>query len=71
MYRYETHMHTMEASACAHSSAADMADKYKAEGYDGIFITDHFFNGNSAVPRERTWEDRVERCCAVLRCGYG
>ena len=64
MYRYETHMHTMEASACANSSAADMADKYKAEGYDGIFITDHFFNGNSAVPRDLPWDERIELYCA-------
>ena len=64
MYRYETHMHTMEASACANSSAADMADKYKAEGYDGIFITDHFFNGNSAVPRDLPWKERIELYCA-------
>lgn len=64
MYRYETHMHTMEASACANSSAADMADKYKAEGYDGIFITDHFFNGNSAVPRDLPWNERIELYCA-------
>lgn len=64
MYRYETHMHTIEASACANSSAADMADKYKAEGYDGIFITDHFFNGNSAVPRDLSWKERIELYCA-------
>ena len=54
----------MEASACANSSAADMADKYKAEGYDGIFITDHFFNGNSAVPRDLPWKERIELYCA-------
>lgn len=56
-------MHTMEASACSNSPAADMADKYKAEGYDGIFITDHFFNGNSAVPRDLPWEERIELFC--------
>lgn len=64
MYRYETHMHTMEASACSCSPAADMADKYKAEGYDGIFITDHFFNGNSAVPHDLPWNERIELYCA-------
>lgn len=63
MYKYETHMHTMEASACAHSSGADMADKYKAEGYTGIIVTDHFFNGNTAVPRHLPWKERVELFC--------
>ena len=63
MYKYETHMHTMEASACAHSSGAEMAEKYKSEGYDGIFVTDHFFNGNSAVPRDLPWKERIELFC--------
>ncbi len=63
MYKYETHMHTMEASACAHSGGADMADKYKAEGYTGIIVTDHFFNGNSSVPRNLPWEERVDLYC--------
>lgn len=48
MYKYETHCHTSEASGCGMSTGAEMAQKYKDEGYDGIFITDHFFNGNSA-----------------------
>ncbi len=63
MYKYETHMHTSEGSACANSTGAEMADKYKAEGYTGIIVTDHFFNGNSAVPRDLPWEERIELFC--------
>lgn len=63
MYRYETHMHTREASACAVSSGAEMAEKYKSEGYAGIIVTDHFFNGNSAVPRDLPWRERIELYC--------
>lgn len=63
MYKYETHMHTLEASACANSSGAEMADKYKAEGYTGIIVTDHFFNGNSAVPFSLPWKERIELYC--------
>ncbi len=63
MYKYETHMHTSEGSACANSTGAEMADKYKAEGYTGIIVTDHFFNGNSAVPRDLTWEERIDIFC--------
>ena len=63
MYRYETHMNTGEASACADSSGAEMAEKYKSEGYAGIIVTDHFFNGNSAVPRGLPWEERIELYC--------
>ena len=62
-YRYETHMHTREGSACASSTGAEHARAHKEAGYDGIFITDHFFNGNSAVPRELPWRMRCEQFC--------
>ncbi len=63
MFRYETHMHTAEASACSNSPAADLAEKYKSEGYDGIIITDHFFNGNTCIDKSLPWKERVEAYC--------
>lgn len=63
-YRYETHMHTKEASACSSSTGAEMARAHKEAGYTGIFITDHFFNGNSGVPRDLPWHKRVEIFCS-------
>ncbi len=63
MYRYETHLHTAEASGCAQATGAEMAEKYKAAGYTGIIVTDHFFNGNSSVPRNLPWKERVELFC--------
>lgn len=62
-YRYETHLHTAEGSACASASGAEMARAHKEAGYTGIFITNHFFNGNSAVPRALPWAKRVELFC--------
>ena len=59
MYKYETHLHTKEGSACAGSTGAQMALEHKRQGYDGIFITDHFFNGNTAVPKNLPWKERV------------
>lgn len=59
LYRYETHLHTCEASACASFSGAEHVRYYKEAGYDGIIVTDHFFNGNSNVPRELPWEERI------------
>lgn len=41
-YIYETHLHTSEGSACGRSRAIDIVDAYKAAGYTGIIITDHF-----------------------------
>lgn len=62
-YIYETHMHTKEGSACARTYAKDYVKAYKDKGYSGIIVTDHFFNGNSCVPRELPWKERVELLC--------
>ena len=59
MFRYETHLHTSEASACAVSTGAEMAKAYKALGYDGVFVTNHFFNGNTCIDRSLPWEEKV------------
>lgn len=63
LYKYETHLHTKEASACASVSGAEYVRHYKEAGYAGIIITDHFFNGNSGVPRNLPWAERVELFC--------
>ena len=44
-YRYETHMHSREGSACGKDSAADMVRAYHAAGYAGAVLTDHFIWG--------------------------
>lgn len=59
-FRYETHLHTSEGSACGRSTAAEMVALYDRAGFSGIFITDHFFNGNCAVDRTLPWPERVE-----------
>ncbi|MDO5154828.1 MAG: PHP domain-containing protein [Eubacteriales bacterium] len=62
-YLYETHLHTSEASTCAKSSGSDYITYYKNLGYDGIFVTDHFFNGNSCIPKDLPWEERITLFC--------
>ena len=52
LYKIETHMHTSQGSACAVSTGEEMARAHKAAGYDAIIITDHFFGGNTTVPRD-------------------
>ncbi|WP_124100183.1 histidinol-phosphatase [Ruminococcus sp. Marseille-P6503] len=59
----EAHLHTSEGSACASVSGAEQAERYRALGYDTIFVTDHFFNGNSAVDRSLPWEERINAYC--------
>lgn len=61
--RWETHTHTKEGSACARASAADMARACKALGFDGMFVTDHFYAGNTAVERSLAWEEWVQQFC--------
>ena len=60
MYRYETHLHTVEASACGITPGREYPAIFKQRGYDGIFITDHFFHGNTRPSRELPWPDYVE-----------
>ena len=59
-YRYETHLHTKESSLCGKSSGAEYVSLYKNLGYDGIFITDHFYHGNCAIPKELPWTEWVD-----------
>ncbi len=58
-YIYETHLHTCQASRCGRTDGADYPDYMLKRGFDGFIVTDHFFNGNSAVPRELPWPERV------------
>ena len=63
MNRYETHCHTAESSACATAPGAVQADFYKARGFKGIIVTDHFLNGNTRAPQDAPWEQRVDILC--------
>lgn len=62
-YRYETHLHTKEVSACGYTHAKDYIKFYMDRGYDGIIFTDHFFNGNCGVAKNLPWEERVDAFC--------
>ncbi|HOF88413.1 MAG TPA: histidinol phosphatase [Armatimonadota bacterium] len=63
VFKYETHLHTAETSRCAQSSGAAFAEHYAARGYAGIFVTDHFFNGNTTVADHLCWAERVAQFC--------
>lgn len=67
MFRYETHLHTSLTSACSHFQPAEIVEKYVRLGYAGVFVTDHFLNGNTTVPRDIEWERRVSRFCEGYR----
>lgn len=75
MYRYETHLHTSLVSACSRFAPEEIVEKYVRLGYRGLFVTDHFLNGNTSVPKELSWEERVARYAegyhAVKRAAEG
>ena len=65
-YLYETHLHTSEVSACAVTNGSDYVAFYKKCGYNGIIVTDHFFNGNSVVDindNSTDWNTKVDLYC--------
>ena len=42
MYKIETHLHTVHSSKCGWLDAATLTEAYRAAGYAGIIVTDHF-----------------------------
>ncbi|HKM34257.1 MAG TPA: PHP domain-containing protein [Lachnospiraceae bacterium] len=62
-YAYETHLHTNKASACGRSTPEEMAYACKEAGYTGIFVTEHFFYGNTSIDRELSWKEWVQGYC--------
>ena len=61
---YETHMHTMPASACSRTRGRDYIPRYIDAGYAGVMITDHFWHGNCGIDRSLPWREFVHRFCA-------
>ena len=61
MYRYETHLHTYPVSQCAKVDSVKSLEIYKEMGYDGVFITNHFLDGNINFDvRGLPYEEQIE-----------
>ena len=63
MYKYETHLHTVQGSACGRTPGRDYIARYIDLGYDGIFVTDHFYHGNCRPSRDLPWREWVTQYC--------
>lgn len=59
-YRYETHLHTSPASKCGRADVRSSLTFYKRLGYDGVFITNHFINGNIGCSKELPYEEKLD-----------
>lgn len=58
-YRYETHLHTAPVSRCADASVADTLQFYRELGYAGVFITNHFLDGNVNIDAGAPYAERI------------
>lgn len=66
MYVYETHCHTNIVSRCSRFDPKDIVEFYVKNGYAGVFITDHFLNGNCVDALRDTsisYKDRIKGLC--------
>ena len=59
MHLYETHLHTHPVSKCAVADAREVVNFYHDLGYAGIFITNHFLDGNINIDRELPYEEKI------------
>ena len=63
-YLYETHLHTDEASACAHTPARDYVQYYLDHGFKGVVVTDHFYRSVCYVPDQKApWRKQMDDYC--------
>ena len=58
-YLYETHLHTAPVSRCAKASVRESLEFYKQLGYAGVFITNHFIDGNMNMDKSFSYEERI------------
>ena len=53
-------MHTLPVSRGARYGVRENLEFYRSLGYDGIFITNHFLDGNINIDRSLPYEEKVE-----------
>lgn len=59
MYKYETHLHTAPVSKCAKVGVRETLEFYKQLGYDGVFLTNHFLDGNINIDPALPYEEKI------------
>ncbi len=60
MYLYETHCHTTPVSRCSHASVAETLEYYHRAKYDGVFITNHFLDGNIGIDASASYREKLD-----------
>ena len=65
-YLYESHCHTGEFGWCAKVPAAELVADYEAAGYDGVIITNHYFDRGFAAMPGNSWPELID----IYLAGY-
>lgn len=60
MFLYETHLHTSPVSRCGHADVRTNLSFYKSLGYEGVFITNHFLDGNINIDKTLPYQEKLE-----------
>lgn len=61
MFKIDTHVHTRETSPCGVITAREAVKRYKAAGYQGLIITDHYFDDYFITLKASTWEGKIDK----------
>ena len=64
LYRYETHLHTYPVSKCARATVRETLEFYKSLGYAGVFLSNHFIDGNINIDKSLPYEEKIEFYCS-------
>lgn len=59
MFKYETHLHTFPVSRCGQAGVRENLVFYQKLGYDGVFITNHFLDGNINIDAGENYENKI------------
>lgn len=59
MYKYETHLHTSPVSRCAKATVEETLNFYISQGYDGIFITNHYPKRGFSCDADASYENVI------------
>ena len=71
MYRIDMHVHTSEVSPCGSIPAAEIVPLYKGRGYDGVIITDHFYDGYFKRQKNLKWPQKIANFLRGYEVAHG
>lgn len=70
VYLLDTHVHTSEVSGCGKVPAKHMVQYYKDAGYQGIIITDHYYEGYFEQFPGWSWEAKIRKFLSGYRAAF-